>query len=146
MFDEHDDHVETDPAVLFGHDLSADDDERTNYLMYRGKCKEFCEAAMAADPTLTLVRGHYYCPSWGEQPHWWTVRPNGEICDPTAAQFPSKGRGAYVPFNGLIECEECGKTVTEADAQIIGNGNHAVCSYACACRFVGLPVPREEAP
>jgi hypothetical protein len=27
-----------------------------NYKKYRGKCKEYCEAACAADPTLTMVR------------------------------------------------------------------------------------------
>ena len=30
------------------------------YRLYRGKCKEFCERACLKDPTLTLVRGHYF--------------------------------------------------------------------------------------
>jgi len=34
------------------------------YDKYRGKCKEYCDAAVAADSTLTLVRGHYWCPVW----------------------------------------------------------------------------------
>lgn len=57
----------------------------------RGRCRELAEAAAFTDPNLTVVRGHYDCPFWGMQPHWWTVRPDGSIYDPTAAQFPSSG-------------------------------------------------------
>lgn len=143
------DRTEVDPNIMFD---DGRDDDLTAYLTYRGKCKPFCEAALAADPTLTLVRGHYYCPAWGKQPHWWTVRADGTIYDPAAAQFPSRGAGTYVPFNGMIDCDQCGKTVKEDDARILGNGHYAVCSYACALRLVGLAldrspgqaVPREE--
>ena len=45
-----------------------------DYLIYRGKCKEMAEAAAAEDTSLTVVRGHYLCPIWGEQAHWWTVQ------------------------------------------------------------------------
>lgn len=141
MFDEHDD-AETDPNVLFG--PAPSDEELANYLLYRGQCKPLAEAAVAADPTLTLVRGHYHDPAWGAQAHWWTVRLGGTVYDPTARQFPSQGTGVYVPFTGVLDCDECGVTVKEEDAQIIGNGHYAVCSYECALRFVGLPVPREE--
>jgi hypothetical protein len=55
----------------------------TDYLTHRGKCKEMSEAAVAADPTLTLVRGHYFCTLWGEQAHWWCKRQDGIIVDPT---------------------------------------------------------------
>jgi len=103
-----------------------------DYLKYRGKCKEMSEAAVAADPTLTLVRGHYHCPLWGEQPHWWTVRQDGTIYDPTKNQFPSKGIGEYVPFNGTVSCEQCGKEVHEDDAVLYGN--YAFCSGECVCR------------
>lgn len=107
-----------------------------NYKLYRGKCKEFSEKAVAEDPTLTLVRGHYYCPHWGEQPHWWTVRPDGTIHDPTKLQFPSEGKGLYVPFNGMVSCSECGKEVKEEEASI--EGNYAFCSSGCYGRFVGV--------
>ena len=34
------------------------------YTKFRGKCKQMSEEAVAADPTLRLVRGHYFCPFW----------------------------------------------------------------------------------
>lgn len=109
-----------------------------DYEKYRGKCKEMSEALVAADPTLTLVRGHYICPQWGSQPHWWVRKTDGTIVDPTAAQFPSKGRGTYVEFNGMVECAECHKSLPESEATIIGNGHYAVCSNECHGRFVGV--------
>lgn len=109
----------------------------SNYEKYRGKCKEFAENACINDPSLTLIRGHYWCPIWNtNEPHWWTVKPNGEIFDPTKAQFPSNGLGTYTPFNGIIECAQCGKPVDEENAHI--NGNYGFCSTPCAMRFVGL--------
>lgn len=111
----------------------CDDD----YARYRGKCKEMSMAAVTADPTLTLVRGHYHCILWGEQPHWWTVRADGSVFDPSAAQFPSKGMGEYVPFDGTVSCAECGKEMREEDVTC-AEGNYAFCSTACALRFVGL--------
>ena len=107
-------------------------------LSLRGQCQALAEAAVQADPTLTLVRGWYLCPVWGAQMHWWTVRPDGTIHDPTAAQFPSDGLGEYMPFDGMIDCANCGKRIPEAEADIIGNGHYAVCSYACYGQFVGV--------
>ena len=113
--------------------------EESDYKKYRGKCLEFCELAIKEDPTLTLVRGYYYCPIWNtNQPHWWTVRPDGSIFDPTKDQFPSKGVGIYTPFNGLISCSECGKEIKEEEADI--DGNYAFCSYRCHSNFVGIYV------
>lgn len=107
------------------------------YKAFRGRCKELSEAACANDPTLTLVRGHYFCPLWGsEEPHWWCVAPGGRIHDPSKEQFPSKGMGIYTPFNGTVECSECGKEMAEKDARF--DGNYAFCSTACHMRFVGL--------
>ena len=109
--------------------------EQSDYLKYRGKCKEMSEALVAVDPTLTLVRGHYHCLVWGKQPHWWVKRPDGTVVDPTKDQFPSKGAGEYVEFDGNIECSNCGKPMKEEDADI--EGNYAFCSYECHGRFVG---------
>ena len=107
------------------------------YLQFRGKCKEMAEDAVCADPTLTLVRGHYYCPIWNtDEAHWWAVKPDGTIVDPSARQFPSKGRGVYTPFNGMVECAECGKELPENEARF--DSNYAFCSSACNMRFVGL--------
>lgn len=112
----------------------------TDYAKYRGKCKEFCDEAIKADPTLTLVRGHYFCPIWNsDEPHWWCVKPDGAIVDPTKLQFPSRGVGTYTPFNGMLECAECGKEFPETpDADI--EGNYAFCCYRCHGRFVGVYV------
>jgi hypothetical protein len=110
---------------------------KTNYELYRGRCKELSEAAIAADPTLTLVRGHYYCPIWNsEEQHWWTVAQDGTINDPSKLQFPSAGLGVYTPFSGYISCSECGKDVLEENASI--DGRYAFCSYKCHGRFIGV--------
>jgi hypothetical protein len=107
------------------------------YRLYRGRCKELSEAACAADPTLKLVRGHYYCPIWNsEEPHWWTLRQDGTIHDPTREQFPSHGCGEYTPFDGMVSCEECGKNIAEEDAII--ESNYAFCSGRCYGKCVGV--------
>jgi hypothetical protein len=105
------------------------------YLKYRGKCKEMSEALVAADQKLTLVRGHYLCPIWGEQAHWWVKDATGKVIDPTKDQFPSKGVGHYVEFDGKIACSNCGKEMKEEDADI--EGRYAFCSYKCHGQFVG---------
>jgi hypothetical protein len=108
-----------------------------DYRRFRGKCKELAEAAVVVDPTLTLTRGHYFCPIWSRnEPHWWTVRVDGSIHDPTVAQFPSNGAGIYTPFDGIVECAECGKEMSEEEAMF--HGNYVFCSNLCACRFVGI--------
>lgn len=109
----------------------------TDYRKFRGKCKEMSESACAEDPTLTLVRGHYFCPLWNtDEAHWWCVRQDGSIVDPTKDQFPSRGAGIYTPFNGLVLCSECGTTTSESEALL--DSNYAFCSTRCNMRFVGL--------
>lgn len=111
--------------------------ETSNYMKFRGKCKELSEAACAADPTLTLVRGHYYCPIWNtKEPHWWTKRVDGTIYDPTVLQFPSEGQGEYTEFDGTFECSECGESVKEENARFASN--YVFCSDRCYGRFVGV--------
>ena len=106
----------------------------SDYEKYRGKCKEMCEQEVANDPTLTLVRGHYHCPIWGEQEHWWLVHPDGSIVDPTVRQFPSKGLGEYVPWNGVCPCAECGMDCNE-ETLVRHSG---CCSGRCFGRMVGV--------
>lgn len=110
--------------------------EESDYSKYRGKCKEMSEALVTADPNLTLVRGFYMCPFWGEQQHWWVKDKNGNIIDPTVKQFPSAGLGEYVEFDGTVECSECGKSMKEEDASF--DSSYAFCSGKCHMRFVGL--------
>lgn len=107
------------------------------YEKYRGKCKEYCDAAVAADSTLTLVRGHYYCIAWNtNEQHWWCTRPDGSIFDPTAEQFPCLGSGEYTPFDGNVECSQCGAEGKEEDFKPMGN--YICCSHECCMRLVGL--------
>lgn len=116
---------------------SVRESQAADYIRYRGKCKELSEAACAADTTLTLVRGHYFCPIWNsDEPHWWCARQDGTIFDPSKDQFPSRGLGIYTPFNGRISCADCGKETNEEAASFCGN--YAFCSSRCAMRFVGL--------
>lgn len=108
----------------------------SDYLKYRGKCKEMCLELLEKDPTLTLVRGHYWDAFWGEQPHWWLTNTKGEIVDPTKDQFPTKGAGDYIPFNGMVKCSECGKEGKEEDFDHAYN--YSFCSYECHGKFVGV--------
>lgn len=106
-----------------------------------GKCAEVTEAMVAVFPELTRIRGFYMCEAWGVREHWWLVAPDGEIVDPTAGQFPSKGTSEYVPLKeGSLEptgkCMNCGGYVYRASK---------ACSTACAkaleayygCEFSG---------
>jgi len=109
------------------------------YKKYRGKCKEYCEQLIKEDPTLRMVRGYYWCPIWNtDEGHWWCVKPDGEIVDPTKLQFPSAGHGQYTEFDGNCECSQCGKSFKEEVGIVMGNGNYICCSNRCAMRLVGL--------
>jgi hypothetical protein len=113
-------------------------DSDEGYRLYRGRCKELSQAACVLDPTLKLVRGHYACPIWNTvEPHWWCTRPDGSIHDPSKDQFPSKGMGHYKPFDGYVECAECGKGMSE-NAVEFSDSNFAFCSGRCYGRFVGV--------
>lgn len=126
-----------DHLIDVGHyDITPEQERENDYAKYRGKCKEMSEAMVSADPTLRLVRGHYLCPFWGEQAHWWTVKPSGEIVDPTKDQFPSRGMGDYVEFDGTVECSNCKKSMREDEAHF--ESRYAFCSYECHGAFVGV--------
>ena len=117
--------------------MSQSSAEEENYLKYRGKCREMSEEACVQDPSLTLVRGHYYCPLWNrDMAHWWTIRTDGSIYDPSCRQFPSAGRGFYTPCDGMVTCSECGKEMKEEEASF--ESNYCFCSTQCHMRFVGL--------
>ena len=115
--------------------MSYEDD----YKKYRGKCKEMCDELVAKDPSLKLVRGHYYEPQWNrDEPHWWCVDSNGKIVDPTRKQFPSQGQeGFYTEFDGTVDCAECGRIRLEKDIHM--QGNYPVCKDTnCALKLIGL--------
>ena len=111
--------------------------EETNYSKYRGKCKEFCQDLCEKDPSLKMVRGTYWCPFWGDQMHWWCVKPDGTIVDPTVKQFPTAGIAAeYTEFSGVFPCDNCGKEITEDIARV--ESNYKFCGDRCLIKFVGL--------
>ena len=46
--------------------------------------------------------------------HWWLQTKEGEIIDPTAIQFPTKGHGVYDPWDETQKaptgmCPNCGE-------------------------------------
>lgn len=102
--------------------------EKDNYLKYRGKCKELCEIIVSKDPSLKMVRGYYHDAFWGKQPHWWIVKQDGIIIDPSILQFPDKN-GEYEEFSGICHCYQCGKEILEENGQIYGN--YIFCSGKC---------------
>lgn len=109
----------------------------SDYIKYRGKCKEMSEELCKNDSTLNLVRGYYICSIWGEQKHWWCKKSDGTIIDPTRKQFPSKGLGEYIEFNGIVSCAQCGKEMKEEEAYL--DSNYAFCSNNnCYGIFVGV--------
>ena len=71
-----------------------------------GQCKHYAQKMLDAFPELTLTRGHYICPIWGEWEHWWLTFKDScpldperiSIIDPTRMQFPSDGYGEYIPW------------------------------------------------
>ena len=118
--------------------MTTEIEKASDYSRFRGRCKDLVDEAVSKDPTLTAVRGHYFCPLWNrEDQHWWAVRPDGTILDPSVCQFPSKGFGIYTPFDGMVTCSECGKTMEEDDAAKI-SGKYAFCTEVCYGRFVGV--------
>lgn len=112
---------------------------QTNYQIFRGKCKTACEALQKVMPELILVRGWYNQPEWPKNAcqHWWLKTPEGVIVDPTALQFPMPHvKEFYEEFDGMCECEECGKKIHENEAQFAGR--YPVCSGECYMALVGI--------
>jgi len=86
----------------------------------RGRCAEVTLQMQEEFPKLERVRGHYHCWIWGVREHWWLTDPDGRIIDPTVAQFPSKGKGTYVPWDEDDEeptgkCLNCGEYVYDGN-------------------------------
>lgn len=73
----------------------------------RGSCHAAVEDMVVAFPELRVVRGYY-----GGCSHWWCETPDGEVVDPTAAQF--EPGDSYVEYDGpdpLGKCMNCGSYV-----------------------------------
>ena len=96
-----------------------------------GCCAELTQQMAEAFPELTRVRGHYYCTAWGRRAHWWLATPGGEIVDPSANQFPSRGHGHYAPWDETRPeptgmCPNCGGEVYDGGT---------CCSAACTRKY-----------
>ncbi len=112
-------------------------EQMDNYKKYRGRCKEFVDAEIEKDPTLKAVRGWYDCPYDGRQAHWWCVRLDGTIFDPTQKQF--KGPFVpylYIPYTGTMPCCYCGEEVEVSKA--VADGNRGYCSQRCYGKDIGF--------
>jgi len=97
-----------------------------------GQCAEHTLAMQAQFPELVRVRGHYDCPIWGEREHWWLKTAEGEIVDPTAKQFPTKGHGEYKEWDETQPeptgmCPNCGGYAYD---------NKTCCSDKCHREYV----------
>lgn len=106
---------------------------RKNVTKTYGKCSQVTEKMVKDFPELKRVRGHYYCPIWGARQHWWCVTSEGNIVDPTADQFPSKGvMGRY---------EEWDESQNEPTSICPNCGNYCydgqyVCSDSCDIEYI----------
>ena len=91
-------------------------DLKMTYSKAYGNCKPICKQMKEHFPELKRIRGHYYCIVWGERMHWWLQPENGDIIDPTAIQFPTKGHGVYEPWDEtqdepIGKCPNCGEYI-----------------------------------
>lgn len=100
-----------------------------------GRCHEAAHELARAFPELRVVRGHVHC-GWGKRGHWWTVTPDGEIVDPTAAQFTC-GIDAYEEYRPgddvrIGVCANCGDELWGPP----GTTAPTVCGSACQDAYV----------
>lgn len=90
----------------------------------RGYCAAMTEQMVEEFPELRRVRGHYVDAGDRRHPHWWCEGPDGEVIDPTAAQFGLPGH--YEPHEGpepTGKCINCGGYCYNSSS---------VCSDTCA--------------
>lgn len=77
-----------------------------------GKCEDAVDDMVAAFPELRKVAGHVYCPApWGKRGHFWCETEEGQVVDPTAAQFPGIFRyEEWQPGSEVYagHCMDCG--------------------------------------
>jgi len=102
-----------------------------------GQCDQITQEMQKAFPHLQRARGFYYCFLWGQRTHWWLVDTDDTIVDPTAAQFPSKGKGVYEE----ISDEEISDRVPVGVCANCGGPRYAkddgtVCSEECGIEYI----------
>jgi hypothetical protein len=106
-----------------------------------GKCREWSRAMASFYPELRVARGWYDDPIWGQREHWWCVTPAGEIVDPTAAQFPTRGMFPYREITDESEvptgaCLTCG---TRCTREPLSAQTHALVKRAGTTPFPASP-------
>lgn len=103
-----------------------------------GVCNHYTKLMGKVFPELRRARGFYFCSSWGRREHWWLVTLAGEIVDPTAAQFPSRGCGVYRELTDeeverevpIGRCANCGDDIYSWSECV-----NTVCSKTCAFEY-----------
>lgn len=86
-----------------------------------GQCAKYVRQMVTVFPELHVRAGYYFDFQWGMRQHWWLETPDGTVIDPTAHQFPSKGRGPYEVLEpgdrpvGI--CMDCGADVFNKDPE-----------------------------
>ena len=90
-------------------------------------------------PELTIVKGHVEDLQWGRRSHIWLKTAEGEIVDPTVAQFPSVMEyeewepGDEVRVGKCMECgEEIWRSVQTLDVEDPGCRRPYFCSEECS--------------
>ena len=91
----------------------------TRELAY-GNCFSVTLNMQEAFPELRQVSGFYFDALWGRRTHWWLQTQDGQVVDPTARQFPTKGSGEYQEVVDTSEiptgvCKHCGCDVYNHD-------------------------------
>lgn len=100
-----------------------------------GRCQEAAAEMAAAFDDLRLVRGHVHCPEpRGKRGHWWCADCDGNIVDPTAAQF-TEGIFEYEEWTEgdevrLGTCMDCGASIWGSAPR----GHVTFCSPECETR------------
>ena len=100
-----------------------------------GHCQSYTLRMKDEFPELEVQIGWYHDSPWGLRGHWWLVSSDGEIVDPTARQFPSKGTGRYEfvkeADRPIGKCANCGSFCYN------GAPSEMLCSEQCEIEFRG---------
>lgn len=108
--------------------------------LVRAQCKQFSAEFCAQFPELRMQAGFFgadptgpdVMPDFSYVEHWWCVTPDGEIVDPTRAQF-GDSTGQYWPYDENVHKIQIGRCINCGD-YIYGlkkDGPASVCGLDC---------------
>lgn len=106
-------------------------DKLTDQDICRHKCVGFTEKLAKLHPELTLQAGFVHFKTFADQgfkgsEHWWCLTPEGQIIDPSVAQFGEVTEAnplVYTPFNPdthkiiIGKCMNCGWEIYGLEAE-----------------------------